>query len=50
MTHFFWKLILANVTEAEFIKATIRQLVQSIHHVVVAAFKRSVSSGRIYDR
>jgi hypothetical protein len=45
-----WKLILANVTEAEFIKAAVRQLVQSIHHMVVAAFKRLVNSGRIYDR
>ena len=34
-----WELILADIAEAKFIELTVRQLMQSIDHVVVTAFK-----------
>jgi hypothetical protein len=41
------ELILADIAEAEFIELTVSQLVQSINHVVVTAFKSSINSGRL---
>jgi hypothetical protein len=44
------ELIRADVAEAEFIELTVGQLMESIYHVVVTAFKTAINPICFHDR
>jgi hypothetical protein len=48
--HRLWELIRADIAEAEFIEAAVSELMQSIHHVVMTAFKGLIDSSRLQYR